>query len=74
MLRYDKYDKNNDRAAVKYLLSSLTPALMSKIKEKTEDSDSFHIVWLQLIKTIQSTLLECFEDLKVKIKARHSSQ
>jgi len=74
MLRYDKYDKNNDRAAVRYLLSSLTPALMSKIKEKTEDTDSFHIVWLQLIKTIQSTLIERFEDLKVKIKARHPSQ
>jgi Zinc knuckle len=71
---YDKYDKNNDRAAVKYVLSSLTPALMSKIKEKTEDTDSFHVIWLQLIKTIQSTSIERFEDLKAAIKARHPSQ
>jgi hypothetical protein len=74
LLRYDKYDKNNDRAAIKYLLTSLSPALMSKIKEKVEDTDSFHIVWLQLIKTIQSTSIERFEDLKVAIKSRHPSQ
>jgi hypothetical protein len=56
------------------VLSSLLHALMSKIKEKTEDSDSFHIVWLQLIKTIQSTSIKCIEDLKATIKARHPSQ
>jgi hypothetical protein len=47
---------------------------MSKIQEKTEDLDSFHIVWLQLIKTTQSTSIERFEDLKAAIKARHPSQ
>ena len=36
LLRYDKYDKNNDCAAINYLLTSLSPALMSKIKEKVE--------------------------------------
>ena len=60
--------------AVKFLLSSLSPALMSKIKEKTEDTESFHVIWLQLIKTIQSTSIERFEDLKSAIKARHPSQ
>ena len=71
---YDKYDRNNDRAAIKYVLTSLSPALMSKIKEKTEESDTFHVIWLQLIKTIQSTSIERFEDLKAAIKARHPSQ
>ena len=71
---YDKYDKNNDRAAINYVLSSLSPALMSKIKEKTEDTDPFHVIWLQFIKTIQSTSIERFEDLKATIKARHPSQ
>ena len=47
---------------------------MSKIKEKTEDNNSFHVVWLQLIKTIQPTLIERFEDLKAAIKACHPSQ
>jgi hypothetical protein len=74
LMLYDKYDKSNDRAAVKIVLLSLLPALMSKIQEKTEDLDSFHIVWLQLIKTIQSTSIERFEDLKAVIKGRHPSQ
>lgn len=71
---YDKYNKANNLAATKFLLSSLDPALMSKIKEKTEDNYSFHVVWLQLIKAIQSTSIERFEDLKAAIKARHPSQ
>jgi hypothetical protein len=74
VLLYDKYDKMNDLAATKFLLSSLDPALMSKIKEKIEDNDLFHVVWLQLIMTNQSTSIECFEDLKVAIKARRPSQ
>ena len=74
VLLYDKYNKTNDLAATKFLLASLDPALMSKIKEKTEDNDSFHVVWLQLIKTIQSTSIERFEDRKAAIKAHHPSQ
>lgn len=72
--KYNKYNKNNDRAAVKFFLSSLDPSLMSKIKEQTEDIDAFPVIWLQLIKTIHSTSIERFEDLKVAIKARHPSQ
>ena len=49
LLLYDKYNKTNDLAATKVLLSSLDPTLMNKIKEKTEDNDSFHVVWLQLL-------------------------
>jgi hypothetical protein len=74
VLLYDKYDKTNNLAATKFRLSSLDPALLSKIKDKTEDDNTFHVVWLQLIKTIQSTLIECFEDLKAAIKAHHPSQ
>jgi hypothetical protein len=71
---YDKYDKINNLAATKFLLFSLDPALMSKIMEKINDNNSFHIFWLQLIKTIQSTSIECFEDLKAAIKGCHLSQ
>ena len=39
-----------------------------------EDTDSFHVIWLHLIKTIQSTSIERFEDLEAAIKARHPSQ
>jgi hypothetical protein len=71
---YDKYDKSYDRPAIKFVLLLLLPALTSKIKEEAEDSDSFHIVWLQLLKTIESTSIERFEDLKATIKARNPSE
>ena len=31
---YNKYEKNNNHAAVKFVLSSLSPALMIKIKRR----------------------------------------
>ena len=42
--------------------------------EKLDDSDSFPVVWLQFLKSIQSTSIERFEDLKATIKARLPSQ
>ena len=75
LLVYNKYDKTNNLAATKFLHSSLDPALMRKIKEKTEDdNNTFHVVWLQLIKTVQSTSIERPENLKAAIKPCHPSQ
>ena len=47
---------------------------MSKIKEKSADTDSFHVIWLQLIKMIQSTSIDRFEDLDSAIRAHHALQ
>ncbi|KAI2488998.1 hypothetical protein MHU86_25602 [Fragilaria crotonensis] len=71
---YDKYDKTNDKAARTYLLASLTATLSNKVSEKLEESDPFPIVWLQFLKSIQSTSIERFEDLKTSIKLRLPSQ
>ena len=72
--KYDKYDRTNDVAAKAYLLASIESSLSNKVEEKLEDTDSFPIAWLQLIKTIQSTSVERFEDIKQAIKKRHPSQ
>ncbi|KAI2509046.1 hypothetical protein MHU86_5422 [Fragilaria crotonensis] len=72
ILRYDKYDKSNDLAATKFLLSSLDPA-HSKIKEDGRR----RLVSRRLApahQDDQSTSIERFEDLKAAIKARHPSQ
>ena len=74
LVRYDKYDKTNDKAARAYLLASLVPTLSNKVSEKLEDTDPFPIVWLQFLKSIQSTSIERFEDLKNSIKLRLPSQ
>ena len=69
-----KYDKSNDTAAITYLMESLTEALSNKISEKLEETDPFPIVWLQFLKSIQSTSIERFENLKSSIKMRLPSQ
>ena len=74
LVRYDTYDKMNDKAARAYLLASLAVELSNKIAEKLEESDPFPIVWLQFLKAIQSTSIERFEDLKSSIKLRLPSQ
>ena len=71
---YDRYDRTNDMAARTYLLASLSTDLSNKVSEKLDDADSFPVVWLQFLKSIQSTSIERFEDLKNNIKARLPSQ
>ena len=57
-----------------YMLASLSTELSNKVTEKLDDSDSFPVVWLQFLKSIQSTSIERFEDLKAIIKTRLPSQ
>jgi hypothetical protein len=49
---YDKYDVTNDSAAIAFLLDSLSPALGEIMWEKLEETDSFHVVWLELMNEI----------------------
>ena len=74
LTKYDAYDATNDDAARTFLLESITQSLANKIEERLDDEDPFFIVWLEFIKTIQSTSVERFEDLKLSIKGRHPSQ
>jgi hypothetical protein len=61
---YSKYDRTNNMAAKTYLLPSLTTELSNKATEKLDDTNSFPVVWLQFLKSVQSTSIERFEDLK----------
>ena len=73
-LLYDKHDDTNDDAAIAFLLDSLAPALAEIISEKLEDSDSFHIVWLELMNEIQVQTVERIESIKKEIKDRRPQQ
>ena len=55
VVKYDSYDATNDDAARTFLLASLNQALSNKIEERLDDDDPFFVVWLEFIKTIQST-------------------
>jgi hypothetical protein len=65
---YDKYDITNNTAAIAFLLDSLSPALGEIISEKLEETDSFHVVWLELMNEIQVQTIEWIEAIKKQVK------
>jgi hypothetical protein len=71
---YDQYDDANDRTAIICLLDSLAPGLANTIEKKCLESDSFAVVWMILLQTIQSTSVEVYELLKKPIKDRKPTQ
>ena len=72
---YDECDDaNNDRMAITCLLDSLAPGLANTIEKKGVESDSFAVMWMILLQTIQSTSVEVYELLKKSIKDRKPTQ
>jgi hypothetical protein len=71
---FDDYDHKNDKAAKHFLLNSLSKELGGLIKKKTQDDDTFVIVWMLILQSIQSTSIEVFKEIKNRIKARHPLQ
>jgi hypothetical protein len=61
---FDDYDHMNDKAAKRFLLYSLSKELGALIKKKTQDDDTFVIVWMLILQLIQSTSIEVFEEIK----------
>lgn len=66
--KYDISDKLNNQMAQTYLFVSLSTNLQSCIKDCAKEDDPFPIVWLHLLKVIQSLSIERFKDIKVSIK------
>ena len=73
---YNKYNVTNNRAAVAFLLDSLSPALSlsetisEKKTKQLEESDSFHVAWLELMNEIQVQTVKRIESIKKEIKDR----
>jgi hypothetical protein len=65
---YDTYDKFNDKAVSKFLISSLDKDLRETIQLHIEPLDTFHVLWLELIKAVRSTSIDWFNDLKAKLR------
>ncbi len=70
---YDTYDKINDKAASKYLLNSLDKDLRETLHLRLEPMDTFHVLWLELIKAVRSTSIDRFDDLKAKLRTRKAT-
>jgi hypothetical protein len=61
---YDQYDDANERTAIMCLLDSLAPGLANTTEKKHLELDSFAVMWMILLQTIQSTSVEVHELLK----------
>jgi hypothetical protein len=70
---FDDYDHMNDKATKCFLLDLLSKDLGAFIKKKTQDDDTFVIVWMLFLQSIESMSIEVFEEIKNRIKARHLS-
>jgi hypothetical protein len=71
---YDAFDTANDGSARKFVLDSISKDLSKHVSERLLENPTFAEVWLQFIKTIQSTSLERFDVLIAKIKGRKPAQ
>jgi hypothetical protein len=61
---YDTFDMANDACARKFSLDSISTDLSKHIVERLEENPTFAAVWLQFIKTIQSTSMARFEGIQ----------
>jgi hypothetical protein len=65
---FDKYDDSNNEAAIEFVLGSLGPELKKSDCDDLEPSDSFTVVWILIIKNIQSTSIDMYQDMKNQIQ------
>jgi hypothetical protein len=72
--KYDTYDQQNDREARQFLLDILDSNLAREVRDVSEPGKAFPITFLRLIKTIRSTSIDRFEQLKNRIKQRKPHQ
>ena len=49
-VNWDKYDQNNDGDAKQFLLNSLKPDFKRHIKQIVEDTDSFAVLWITIMR------------------------
>ena len=64
----------NNKAANHFLINLLSKELGALIKKKTQDNDTFVIVWMLILQLIQLTSIEVFEGIKSCIKVHHPLQ
>jgi hypothetical protein len=71
---YNSYDLVNDRTARTALLSSLDATLYKTVHSALLPDNTFPVAWMLLIEELQSTSIQRFADVKLKIAAYKPSQ
>ena len=73
LLKYDSYDKENDRTATMMLLSSLEAEFQDTIQQLIDDSTPFPVVWMEIVHATHSVSIERFDQIALQIKKQHPS-
>jgi hypothetical protein len=60
---FDEYDRMNNKAANHFLINLLSKELGALIKKKTQDDDTFVIMWMIILQLIQLTSIEVFKEI-----------
>ena len=68
--KFDKYDKNNDTSATKWLLNSVDDTLKKDIQRRVDSNAGFVAHWFKLVHLIESISFSRFEKIKKDIEAQ----
>ncbi len=68
---FDDHDCMKNKAAKRFLIDLLSKELGALIKKMTQDDDTFVIVWMLILQSIQLTPIEVFKEIKNHIKGCH---
>ena len=74
LLKYDSYDKENDRTATMMLLSSLEAEFQDTIQQLIDDSTPFPVVWMEIVHATCSVSIERFDQIALQIMKQHPRQ
>jgi hypothetical protein len=59
--QFDRYDRNNDDSACKWLKNSMNPDLKQDVCERRKPTDGFTAHWMQIVRLVQSTSFNRFQ-------------
>ena len=71
--KFDKFDIENDTCAKTFLLSSIDNSLLSSLRPRLEDDETFAITWLKLMHMLITTSIIRFDSIKLTIRTMNPS-
>ena len=74
LLKYDKYDLNNDNEAKLFLLNSIDEEMATEVRSVTMKVDPFPLVYLHFMKIVRNVSIDYCNTIKQKIRSRQPSQ
>lgn len=73
MQKYDEYDKANDTDAARLLLNSLDDKLEKEVSTYCEGTEAFPVLWMRVIKCVQTVSIDHFDTLKGNLRRRKAT-